>query len=107
MNCLDKMFVAQKKSNQICLSQLSKSSLQQMFRGSRNKIWNRLNHMKKQNKKHQNTTLIDEKLKTMSLMFFASFFHGIWKISNSNMWTAKLGVSFLFWVDFISDDSRF
>ena len=30
------------------------------------------NHIKKQNKKHQNTRFIDEKLKTKSLMFFVS-----------------------------------
>ena len=30
--------------------------------------------MKKQNKKHQNTRFIDEKLKTKSLMFFVTFF---------------------------------
>ena len=30
--------------------------------------------MKKQTKKHQNARLIDEKLKTMSLMFFVPFF---------------------------------
>ena len=31
------------------------------------------NHMKKQNKQHQNDRFIDEKLKTKSLMFFVSF----------------------------------
>ena len=45
--------------------------------------------MKKQNKKHQNARSIDEKLKTKSLMFFASFFHVICKISNFDMWTTK------------------
>ena len=44
---------------------------------------------KKQNKKHQNARLIDEKLKTKSLMLFVSFFHVIFKISNFNMWTQK------------------
>ena len=41
--------------------------------------------MKKQNKKHQNTRFIDEKLKTKILMFFVSFFHVICKISDFNM----------------------
>ena len=61
-----------------------------MLCGSRIKLWNLANHMKKQNKKHQNTRFIDEKLKTKSLMFFVSFFfHVICKISNFNMWTSK------------------
>ena len=40
--------------------------------------------MKEQNKKHQNAQFIDEKLTTKSLMFFVSFFHLIFKISNFN-----------------------
>ena len=38
------------------------------------RIWNLANHMKKQNKTHQNASFIDEKLKTNSRMFFISFF---------------------------------
>ena len=38
------------------------------------KIWNLANHMKKQNKKHQNAKSIGEKLKSKGLMFFVSFF---------------------------------
>ena len=34
------------------------------------KIWNFANHMKKQNKKHQNAKFNDKKLKTKSLIFF-------------------------------------
>ena len=45
-----------------------------MLRGSRIKIWNLGNHMKKQNKKYQNARSIDEKLKTKGLMFFVSLF---------------------------------
>ena len=39
-----------------------------MLCGSHIKIWNLVNHMKIQNKKHQNARFIDEKLKTKSLM---------------------------------------
>ena len=60
-----------------------------MLCGSYTKIWNLANHMKKQNKKHQKARLIDEKMKTKSLMFFVYFFHVICKILNSNMWTTK------------------
>ena len=60
-----------------------------MLCGSLIKIWNLANHMKKQNKKHQNAKSIGEKLKTKGLMLFVSFFHVICKISNSNMWTAR------------------
>ena len=35
---------------------------------------NLANHMKKQNKKHQNSTPIDEELKTKSQVFFISSF---------------------------------
>ena len=73
----------------IKLSQLSRRSLRQILCGSHIKIWNLANHMKKQNKKHQNAKSIGEKLKTTGLMFFVSFFHVICKISNFNMWTAK------------------
>ena len=45
------------------------------------KIRNLVKHMKNQNKTHQNSTPIDEKLKTKSLM--------ICKISNFNTGTAK------------------
>ena len=48
-----------------------------MLCGSHIKIWNLANHMKKQNKKHQNARYIGEELKTKSLMFFVSFFF-IW-----------------------------
>ena len=48
-----------------------------MLSASHIKIWNLANHMKKQNKKHQNAKSIGEKLKTKSLMFFVSFF-GKW-----------------------------
>ena len=51
-----------------------------MLWGSLIKIWNPANHMKKQNKKHQNAKSIGEKVKIKGLMFF---------VSNSNMWTAK------------------
>ena len=37
----------------------------------------------------KNARFIDKKLKTKSLMFFASFFHVICNISNFNMWTAN------------------
>ena len=60
-----------------------------MLCGSHNEIWNLANHVKKKKKKHQNARFIDEKLKTKSLMFFASFFHVICNISNFNMWTAN------------------
>ena len=60
-----------------------------MLCSSHIKIWNFANHMKKQNKKHENTRFIDEKLKNKSLVFFVSFFHVICKISNFDMWTAK------------------
>ena len=58
-----------------------------MLCGSHIEIWNLTNQMKKQNK---NTRSIGEKLKNKSLMFFVSFVHVIFKISNFNMWTAKL-----------------
>ena len=45
--------------------------------------------MKKQSKKYQITKSICEKLETKRLMFFASIFLVICKISNLNMWTAK------------------
>ena len=45
-----------------------------MLCGSLIKIWNIANHMKKQNKKHQNAKPIGKKLKTKGLMFFVSFF---------------------------------
>ena len=55
------------------------------------------NHMKKQNKKHQNARSIDEKLKTKSLMFFVSFFScHFQKYVNRK----AFGASFLYWVDF-------
>ena len=57
----------------------------QMLCGSHIKIWNLANHMKEQNKKHQNVRFIDEKLKIKSLMFFISFFHVICKILNFDM----------------------
>ena len=44
-----------------------------MLCGSHIEIWNLPNHMKKQNKKNQNASFIDEKLKTKSPMFFVSF----------------------------------
>ena len=59
--------------------------------GSHIKIRNLSNHMKKQNKKHQNVWFIDEKLKTKSMMFFVSLFLVICK---------AFGASFLYWVDF-------
>ena len=55
-----------------------------MLCGSLIKILNLANHLKKQNKKHQNVKYIGEKLKTKGLMFFVSFFHVICKISNFN-----------------------
>ena len=45
-----------------------------MLYGSLVKIWNLANHIKKQNKKHQNAKFIGKKLKTKGLMFFVSFF---------------------------------
>ena len=50
-------------------------------------ILNLANHMKKQDKKHQNASRssIGEKQKTKSLMFSVSFFHVICKISNFNI----------------------
>ena len=47
--------------------------------------------MKNQNKKHQNTKYIGQRLITKGLMFFffLIFFHLIYKISNFDMWTAK------------------
>ena len=59
-----------------------------MLCGSLNKIWNLVNHMKKQNKKHHNAKYIGEKLKTKGLMILISFYV-ICKISNFNMWTTK------------------
>ena len=53
------------------------------------KIWNFANQMKKQNKKHQNTKSIAERLKFKGLMFFVSFFYVVCKISNFIMQTAK------------------
>ena len=53
------------------------------------KIQKHANHMKNQNKNHQNTKSIGKKLKTKGLMFFSHFFHVICKISNLNMWTTK------------------
>ena len=44
-----------------------------MLCGSHIRILNLENHMKKQNKDHQNARSIDEKLKTKSLMFFVLF----------------------------------
>ena len=50
-------------------------------------IYHPSNHMKKQNKKHQNAKFIDEKLtKTKSLMFFVSF----------DLQDLKFGASFLY-----------
>ena len=67
-------------------NELSKRSLRQILYGSHIKIWNLANHIKKQNKKHQDTRSIDKKLETKSLMFLVSFFHVICKII---LWTAK------------------
>ena len=43
----------------------------------------------KKNKKHQNAKSIGEKLKTKVWCSLFHFFHVIYKILNSNMWTAK------------------
>ena len=59
------------------------------------------NHMKKQNKKYQNTESIGEKLKTKGLVFFVSFF----SYDLQDMWIVNpkgFGTSFLCWVDFIN-----
>ena len=71
-----------------------------MLCGSYFKIWNLANHMKKQNKKHQNAKSIGEKLKTKGLMFFVSFlscdlpdFKFLFVICTA------FGVIFLYWVD--------
>ena len=59
-----------------------------MLCGSHIKIWNFANHMKKQNKKHQNLLAKNWKLRIWCLWFH--FFHVIWNsISNFNMWTTK------------------
>ena len=51
------------------------------------KIWNLANHMRKQNKNHQNEIFFGDKLKILSLMFFVSFFSC--DLQNFIMWTAK------------------
>ena len=72
-----------------------------MFWGSRIKIWNLANHMKKQNKKRKSARFIDEKLKTESLMFIVSFFScdlQDFKLLYVN--SKAFAASFLNWVDF-------
>ena len=58
-----------------------------MLCGSHIKIWNLANHMKKQNKKHQNLLVKNWKIRVWCSLF--CFFHVICKISNLNMWAAK------------------
>ena len=70
-----------------------------MLCSSHFKIWNLANHMKKQNKKHQNAICIREKLKTKGLMFFVSFF----SCDLQDFWYENhkaFGATFLYWVDF-------
>ena len=56
--------------------------------------------MNKLNKKHQNARFIDQKLKTMSLVFFVSF---LCDLQDFKFWYLNhqaFGTSFLHWVDF-------
>jgi hypothetical protein len=72
-----------------------------MLCGSPSKIWNLANHMKKQNKKHQNAESIGEKLKNEDLMFFVSFVLCDLKDFKFQFVNRKaFGASFLYWVDF-------
>ena len=71
------------------LCKLSARSLRQMLCCSHIKIWNLANHMKKWNKEHQTLSFQFFNNNSSILMFFVSFFHVVWKISNSNMWTRK------------------
>ena len=45
--------------------------------------------MKKKNNIEMLNLLVEGKQKTKDLMFFVSFFHVIYMISNFNMWTTK------------------
>ena len=68
---------------------------------SHNEVWNLTNHMKKQNKKHQNVRSIGKKLRSKSLLFFISYFScdlQDFKFWYVNRWA--FGGSFLHWVDF-------
>ena len=72
-----------------------------MLWGSLIKIWNLANHIKKQNKNHQNAESIGEKLKTKGLMFFVSFLSCV--LHDFKFWYVNckaFGTSFLYWVDF-------
>ena len=58
-----------------------------MLCGSHDQIWNLANHMKKQNKKMLNLLVKNWKLRVWCSLFH--FFHVIYKISNSNIWSEK------------------
>ena len=78
-----------------------------MLSGSLIEIWNLANHMKKQNKKHQNAKSVGGKLKSKDLMFFVSFFSCAlqdFKFKYANL--KAFGASFLYWVDFTTPMSK-
>ena len=60
-----------------------------MLCGSRIKIWNFANHMKKRNKEHQTLSFQFFTNRFSILMFFVFFFHVVCKISNSNKHLAQ------------------
>ena len=72
-----------------------------MLCSSHIKIWNLANHMKKQNKNHQNAQTIDEKRKIQSLMFFVSFYScDLQDFKFQYVNRKAFGTSFCYWVDF-------
>ena len=60
-----------------------------MLCGPHIKVWNLANHMKKMKQKNQTLSFHFFTTIFSILMFFVLFFHGVFKISNFNKWTAK------------------